>query len=76
MAKFPRSKRKQYQIQRATENFVGASGEDVYYLIPTNYVVWGVTTQNRWGILAYAETKKLARQYIASKRRAIRNKEW
>lgn len=76
MAKFPRSKRKMFQIQRATENFVGVSGEDSYYLIPTNWVVLGVTTPNRWGILAYAETKKLARQFIANKRRAIRKREW
>lgn len=76
MAKFPRSKRKQYQIQRATENFTGVSSKDVYYLIPTNYVVWGVINQSRWGILAYAETKKLARQFIANKRRAIRSREW
>lgn len=75
MAKFPRSKRKQYQIQRG-EGFTGVSGEDAYYLIPANYVVWGVINQNRWGILAYAETKKLARQYIASKRHAIKNREW
>ena len=76
MAKFPRSKRKQYQIQRATENFVGVSGEDSYYLIPSKYVVWGVIAQNRWGILAYAETKKHAREYIANKKRAIRSREW
>ena len=76
MAKFPRSKRKMFQIQRATEDFTGVSGEDSYYLIPTKYVVWGMTAKNRWGILAYAETKKLARQFIANKRRAIRSREW
>lgn len=76
MAKFPRSKRKMFQIQRATENFVGVRGEDSYYLIPTSWVVLGVTNRNRWGILAYAETKKLARQFIANKRRAMRSREW
>jgi hypothetical protein len=75
MAKFPRSRRKQYQVQRG-DGLVGVSGSDSYYLIPANYIVWGVTAPNRWGILAYAETKKLAREYIASKRHAIKNREW
>lgn len=75
MAKFPRSRRKQYQVQRG-DGLVGVSGGNSYYLIPANYIVWGVTAQNRWGILAYAVTKKLAREYIANKRRAIKNREW
>lgn len=76
MAKFPRSKRKSFQIQRG-QGQEGFSTESCFYIIPNaNWEVWGITSENKWGRIAIAETKKQASQYIAKRRKAIKNREW
>lgn len=71
MAKFPRSNRKRFQIQKSTPPRL-SNCMRVYY----PWEVWGVIAENRWGILGFFETKKEARQYIINKRRAIKEREW
>lgn len=82
MAKFPRSKRKMFQIQKKVLCWVDGMNvcanctEKCCWKIGTVWEVWGMTGENKWGILEFFETKKEARQYVSRRRRAIKNRLW
>lgn len=77
MAKFPRSNRKRFQLQYKPCGYAVINyGNYVHAGFGSHWEVWGAISENKWGILAFFETKKEARQYIASRRRAIKNRLW
>ena len=82
MAKFPRSNRKRFQMQKKVLCLVDYMSEcprnnaDCDCAYGTVWEVWGMTGENKWGILEFFETKKEARQYVINKRRAIKEREW
>lgn len=76
MAKFPRSNRKAFQIQKGQGEESFFDGGQFHFALGCNWEVWGMVHENRWGRLAIAETKKQARQYITKRRRAMKNRGW
>ena len=77
MAKFPRSNRKRFQLQYKPCGYIAINyGNYVHAGVGSHWEVWGMTYENKWGILEFFETKKEARQYVSRRRRAIKNRLW
>lgn len=72
MAKYPRSNRKKFQIQKGKgQEYFGS-----YIVTDCNWEVWGMVSPTLWGRIAISPTKKKAREYVAQKRRAVKNRRW
>lgn len=66
-----------FQLQYKTRGYAVIDyGNYIHAGFGSHWEVLGMTGENRWGILEFFETKKEARQYIARKRRAIKERKW
>lgn len=64
MAKFPRSKRKMFQIDKVKYQSGNYAVRQYYNDMKAIFII------------GFFKSKKKARQFIANKRRAIRSREW